>query len=191
MSKATVLLNVAAYSKGQADQVSAANYYDEVIFELGRSPWLTNFTIVGITAGNNNVQLALTTIDLHGAIYGNLWLTEMPNLREAESVQQDWRDVLGGPIAYSLEGADHLDLILFPTPIVSGLIAPLRFDKAYPDYNLVPLYTEYRATVPLWFEYVVTFGVLEREYQRSSDHMDPDAVEAAKQLGNFLKVCVA
>lgn len=190
MSKATGLNSVAAFSKSQADQVSASNYWDESIYVLGQDPWLTNVNIQPATAGNGDFNVESIGINLIGLVYGNLWLTEML-LREAEMVYRDWRDVQHDPIAYVLEQSDKLSGVTVGFPKVNGAtIVTQRFDALYPDFNYVAFVTEFRANVPAWMEWVIVFQVLAREYERSSDHADPDAAQAAVAIANFLKGCV-
>lgn len=190
MSKQTGLNTVAAFSKSQADQVSSSNFWDESVYVLGQDPWLTNINIQPATAGVGDFSIEGIGINLLGFVYGNLWLTEMA-LREAEMVYRTWRDVSNGPIAYVLEQSDKLTGDTVGKPRLSGApIVTQRFDDQYPDFNFVSFVTEFRQNVPAWMEWVIVFQTLTREYERSSDHADMDAAQAAVAIANFLKGCI-
>jgi len=185
VSKASVIQNVTNFTNGQADPVSAANYYDELVYDLGSMPVITNFTIYQVTKGVNGIDFADTLIALRGVVYDAKWLTEM-RLRDLEAVAKMWRDIYNYPMAYATEEVDTNSIQLYATPKVPGATVTQTFGVNYPPNNIVSFHTEYRSTVPLWLEYYMLFATMGREFARSSDHTDPDASQIADAIGKFI-----
>jgi len=193
--KTDVLALVAALSNGQADQVSASNFYDESIYALDEHLWLTTFVLIAASSTSPTMTIALpaTTITLRGLVYDTRWLQES-DLRSIESWATNWRAFTGRePFCFVLQDQTHLDFQVFPVPPVTGTAfsPPGTFGASYPARNFVAFTTEFRSTVPKWLESSVTLAVLSREYERSSDHTDPDAKAAADLLTELLLTMVA
>lgn len=190
--KTDVLEAVQWFSNGTADAVSASNFYDEVVYDLGDQPWMTNFVLLQATAQQHDLDLPTTTVALKGLVYDTEWLTES-DLRSIEPLQEAWRYIGGRePFAYVLQDDPRQSVEVFPNPPASGqTVSAQVFGSTYPQRNFVCFITEYRANVPQYLEPGITFKTLAREMSRWSDHYDKDAMAVADKLGDLLLAMVA
>jgi hypothetical protein len=186
VSKVTVSQIVNELANNAADPVSTSNFYDEVVYDLGRLPVYTNFFITAVVAGQNGITLPGSLISLRGIVYDDKWLTEV-RLREIEPLTKMWRDITNAyPQAYVIEVDATNVVTLYPVPSVTGAVVTQVFGATYPAGNCVSFHTEYRVNGPQWIEWYLIFATLAREFSRASDHADPDAATAAEAISKFI-----
>lgn len=173
--KSDVLALVASFSNGQADPNQASIFYDQVVQDYATMPILTQASLITVTANTSQYAIPSTAIKLIAAFYDDRWLDRL-TLRAAESVSPQWRDQIGTPIAYVVEGETTKTLRLYPNPqLNSKNFVPVfgsPFGLDYPPYSAVVVHTETRQDLPAWLELPCCFEVLRREFTRESNHRD-------------------
>jgi hypothetical protein len=93
-------------------------------------------------------------------------------LRELEVLNSGWRNAVGTPIAYTLEAEAVQTAELYPAP--------------YTTSPATAIYVENRTNVLPILTLPVALLVLQREFSRQSDHVDPDFAALCGTLGQLL-----
>lgn len=189
MSKASILDLVATFALGDADAITAAQYYDRRVYEIGRAPWLVSASLVTLTAGTAQYTLADDQLKMLGVFYDDRWLDRVDKTM-LESWNASWRDEVGLPVAYTVEDEARKTYRLYPAParpsgnfiFVYG--SPLGLD--YPPYAVLLLHTQAQSNLLEFMEMPVVWDVLDREYGHESNHRDDQFSDFAKQLATVL-----
>lgn len=188
MSKATVLNLVQQLSNGMADPTTSERLYREVVFDLGREEWLSNFTKVAIAVGGGSITMPSQVIKPVAMFYDDEQLGEL-TLKQAQYLNESWRDESGVPHSYVFDGETRKNFRLFPYPLVASKPfvfihgAPLGQD--FPAYAVEVACMETRTDVLFQMELPVALLVLEKEFQRESDHRDDNFAQAAGDMGRI------
>ena len=140
MSKSSILSLVQTFALGDADPITAEQYYDHLMDDAGRAPWFVTASLVTMVAGTSTYALADDQIKILGMVYDDRWLDRMDH-RALESFNPSWRDEKGLPVAYSIEDEATKTFRLYPTTVrPSGNFifvygSPLGLD--YPPYAVL------------------------------------------------------
>lgn len=189
MAKANVLQLVQDISSNQADATAIDRYYDDVVRDLGQHPWLTQATLISITAGTAIYTPATSVIRILDTYYDDRVLRPA-TLKEMESINPAWRDARGTPIAYVNEDETAKDFRLYPNPEVTSkdfiFLFGSPFGLDYPEYAVAIVHTETRIDLPAWLEMPTAFEVLAREFMRESNHQDVAFAKMCKQVADLL-----
>lgn len=189
MAKADVLQLIQDISSQQADATAIDRYYDDVVRDLGQRPWLTQATLISITANTAIYTPATSVIRILGTFYDDRVLISATP-REMESISSTWRDARGTPIAYVNEDEGAKDFRLYPNPEVTSkdfiFLFGSPFGLDYPEYAVAIVHTETRTNLPAWLEMPVAFEVLAREFMRESNHQDVAFAKTCKQMADLL-----
>lgn len=194
MSKVTTLQRVQDLCVAQADAPSIDCFYDDVVFDLGRRPWLTQASLVATTANTAVYTPPTTLVRMIEVFYDDRVLRETSH-RNLEAINAQWRDQRGTPAVYTLEKEDSFDFRVYPTPEINSkdfiFLFGAPFGLDFPVYAVAIVHTETRVDLPAWLELPVTFEVLHREFSRESDHQDMAFASACKELADLLFSLVA
>lgn len=191
--KSNVLQLVQNLSSSQADATAIDRFYDDVVRDLGQRPWLTQATLISVTAGTAVYTPATSVIRILDVYYDNRVLRKATK-QELESIDAQWRDLRGSPFAYVSEDETAKDFRIVPNPEVSSkdfiFLFGSPFGLDYPEYAVAIVHTETRIDLPAWLEMPVAFEILRREFIRESDHKDAEFAAACGQLSDLLFLLV-
>lgn len=194
-AKATVLALVTTMAVSQNDAAMSSRFFSEVMLDLAKLNWFVRMTIIDSSGA---VPAAVQSypenvVNLLGVFYGGHQL-ELAKLRELEYVNPQWRDETGEPTSYIEEGETAHTFRLYPAPIAppTTLAFPFGepFGRGYPDGVVVILHSETRTTLPDYLDLPVALLVIEREFERESDHQHPVFAKAAGELGRMMLALV-
>ena len=188
MSRAIILALVQSLSNQQATAAAIDRYYDDVVRDLGQRPWLTEASLVAVTANTSQYTLDTSVIRVLDMYYDD-HVVRMSDLREMESINPRWRDETGTPISYIVEDETAKVFRLYKNPdrtskdfsFIFG--SPLGLD--YPEYSVAIVHTQTRETLPDWLNLPVAFEILHREFMRESNHKDLEFSKVCKQLAQL------
>jgi hypothetical protein len=186
--KFQVLNLVQQLSNGQADATVSERLYREVIFDLGRDEWLSTFTLVPLTSAGSSVQMPVQIIKTLAMFYDDEQLGEM-TLKQAQYLNDNWRDQPGVPHSYVFDGETRKNFRLDPYPMVASkpfiFIHGSPLGQDFPAYAVAIAAIETRVNVLFQMEIAVALLVLEKEFERESDHKDDAFAQAAGQMGRI------
>ena len=190
MSRATVLQRVQDLSLSQADATAIDRYYDDVIYDLGRRPWLTEASLIAVTAGTAVYSPDVSVLRIVNIFYDDRTLYESNNRELEATFGSSWQDRRGTPVAYTFEDENALDFRLVPKPELNSkdfsfvFGSPMGLD--FPEYSVAIIHTEKVEDLPTWLELPVAFEILFREFSRQSDHQDPTFAVTCKQIAELM-----
>lgn len=194
-AKATILSLVTTLAVSQNDVAMSSRFYDEVILDLAKLNWFMRMTILDSSgAVPAAVQsFPANVVNLLGVFYGAHQL-EPAKLRELEYVNPQWRDELGEPTNYVEDGETVHTFRLYPAPIAPPTTFAFPFGepfgRGYPDEAVVILHSETRVTLPDYLDLPVALLIVEREFQRESDHQHPVFAKSAGELARMMLMLV-
>ena len=193
MSKASILSLVNTFSVGQADPITAEQYYDHIIDDTGRAPWFVTASLVTLTNGTSQYTLADDQIKILGVFYDDRLLDRVDK-HTLESFDPNRRDHRGLPIAYTVEDEAAKTYRLYPAPNRSSANfifiygSPLGLD--YPPYSVLLLHTQMFPDLLPYLELPVMWEILAREYSHESNHRDDNFADFAQALADVLWMMV-
>lgn len=187
--KADVQALVVLLSNGQADLTLFDKLYSDVITTLGPANWLTTAVPITYTAKTSTVPLPPNLLNLICLIYDDTVLSSL-SLRELETLNPGWRNVVGSPIAYTVESETVKTVEVYPIPYsTSPPIIPVHGLPTGQDYapgNGISIHSELRDDAMPYLTVPIALKVLSREYVRESPHMDVAFAGLCEQLGMLL-----
>ena len=187
--KSDVLVLVDDFSLGQADPNAASRFYDEIVRDFGRAPYLVNASLVALAAGATGFTLPASAVAILAAFYDDDELVPAMQ-QELALVNPQWRDERSAPSVYTAENETSREYVLYPRPgaatkdFIFLFGAPMGVD--FPEYAIGVVHTETREDVLPWMELPLALFILTREYLRESPHRDPMFAEACQRLGNLM-----
>lgn len=186
--KAQVLTLITQLSNGQADPTVSERLYREVVLDLGRDEWLSVFTLVPIPLGGGAIELPTQIVSVHSMFYDDEQLGEI-TLKEAQYLNPNWRDQPGVPHSYIFDGEQRKTFRLDPFPLVASkpfvFVHGSPLGQDFPAYAVEVAAIESRVDVLFQMELATALLVLEKEFERESDHKDGAFAQAAGQLGRI------
>lgn len=190
MSKSTVLTLVDDMTLGASvGSPVVSSYYDRVVEDLARFPWLTTMSLIPVVAGTSSYQLSNAQAKIIGMFYDRRQLGKL-TIAEAESLNRYWRNEQGDPHSYIEEGEAVKTFRLYPSPIFtskSQVFPNSRpFGIDFPAYTLLVIHTGTRTDLPTWLELPVALEVAARELERESPHRDLEWAQAAHNMASLL-----
>lgn len=195
MSKADVLTLSNELALGLADPVQLGTYYADLVRLLGNEPVLTNAQAQDIDALVRDYATPDEAVLLLAVYVGD---RELPHTleRELEAIDSDWRNAVPGiPRVYTDEDLSENAVALYPTPADDALGTDQVFDDDF-GLDFVPgqlsfIYTEERDDVLPWLELWLAVAILEREFERESNHRDLPFAGSAGQLAQVIKKMIS
>jgi hypothetical protein len=189
VSVADVQSLVALISNGQYDPTLFQGFFNSEMTRIGAADWHTTAVPITFTAGQPEVQLPTTLLNLITVIYDKTVLSEL-TLRELEALTTGWRNWPGFPIAYTTETETSKSIAVAPIPSqTSPLIIPVHGLPTGRDYqpgNGISIHSESRDDPLDYLTLPFALAILWREYVRESDHQDFAFAAACKQLSDTL-----
>jgi hypothetical protein len=166
------------------DALETSRLFDEVILALGQDShaWLVQIGTTDTGTDDDNYTLPANVIRLLAVFSDDRQL-----MREQDyCLPAEWRDQLGQPLAYTVEGKSDRILRFFPRPdrVATG--------KPFEDLHGAPtiIYTEQRTTgIPAQLHLPIALLTLSREFERETAHRDQDFSGICAALGaNMLRM---
>lgn len=190
MSKGSVLTLIDEMTLGASTGSPVVSlYYDRVVEDLARFPWLTTTSLIAVTANLASYTLENGQSKIIAMFYDHRQLGKL-SLAEVESLNRTWRNEQGDPHSYVEEGEAVKTFRLYPSPKVSSKpqsfpnSAPLGQD--FPPYTILVVHTGTRTDIPVWLELPVALEVAAREMERESSHRDLEWAKQARELSGLL-----
>ena len=121
-SKAVVLSFVDDLSLSQADSVLAGQYFEDIAILEGKKLRFADVLVLDTPKGVSVYTPPEDTIDVLAVFYGPLQLSPASVLG-LESVNPEWRDELGSPLAFTTDEEARKSFRVYPTPDVEGGVA--------------------------------------------------------------------
>lgn len=175
-----------------ADATARARYYADVVFEHGLvRDGPTDAAFVAAVKGAAEYTMPAAAIRTLAVLFDDTQLR--PTARRAlESYDPAWRTRIGRPRSYTTQDEDvHIfRLVAVPDQSGAAIGGSTPFSGAFPDGNVMFIYTNNVTDVPAWDELWVTLEVLSREFSRESDHHDPLFAKTAMQFAQVVRVLV-
>lgn len=183
MGKAEVLSLVQTLAV-RADSASISQYYDEILFELGRANQTVQVALVETTAETATYNAPDDTIEILSVLYDDMQLYEA-GIRDIEAHSTAWRDEVGIPSDYVTEFETDNAFRLYPAPEAPGKPfiwtgAPFGWD--FPEYAATIIYQQKKDDLAEYFDLYLAMAVIEREFSRESDHRDLPLAKLCGQL---------
>lgn len=174
MSQTDVQNLVILLSNNQADQSLFTQLYDDVMAMLGPGNWHSIAVPVTYTANTTTVNLPSNLLNIIEETYDGTVLSDL-NLREMESLKVGWRSGTGTPIAFTRESETVKTMEVFPPPFQTTTSA-----------LSLSIHSELRTIELPYLTLYMALKIMEREYDRESDHADPMVAEACHTLADTL-----
>lgn len=174
---------------GQGDPATADALYGEIVLSLRARQLLVSVTLLEHDAENPLYDAPEAALELLAVIYDDRQLSHMPT-GAIESVQVNWRDLRGSPLAFVTETEGDRRFRLYPVPDTASTPATfstgIPFGTDYPGYILAVIATEARRDLPAWLELPVALELVGREFSRESAHRDTVFAGACAELASRL-----
>ncbi len=186
MARSDVESLAASIAGPDADTTAITRYYDDIIFELGRTTKLnTQATLIEAT-GASRYTLPEPAIRLLTVFYDAVELYRL-SINELFASDPGWRLRHGVPFGYWQENEPFERFVVYPAPItVSGSVSGGNLGTGVIQDAITAIYTEDRADVPGWIELPIAVEIAARELAMESRHKDLDASALLRQLAGVL-----
>ncbi|MEE9586071.1 MAG: hypothetical protein V3W09_04140 [Nitrososphaerales archaeon] len=186
MTKALTLTLVDDLSRDQADSTLTGRMYDDLVRELGRTRTIVRASLIETVAGTAVYAQPTTSIERLATFHDTSILDEL-SLQELESLNHQWKDEKGPPIALTTEELAEKSFRVFPVPETgSGTVAGGDFGTGFIVNALSSIHTNFEADLPEWIELPLAFAILAMEFSRESDHRDIDFANFCAGFADFL-----
>jgi len=189
MSKALTVSFVDTMSLDQNDASSTDTFYDDVIKDLSQTDLFTNVRLLEITQGTTQYTIPDDVVKILEMFYDSSVIPQS-TVNSLNALNQEWRDLVGRPVAHIVEEETTKLFRLYPEPDVDSkdfsflLGEPLGRD--FPEYSVGIVHTEIRDNNPDWLDYIIGLKVLAKEHQKNSDIVDPQFASLCDQLSDLL-----
>lgn len=188
-SRADVLALVTMLSVGQNDPLMSERFYTEVVIDLAKQKFFVNVESQDVVVGTAVYAYPPNAVDLVRVFFGATQL-QSAGLRELEYVDPQWRSAQGDPQAYVLDGETTQTYRLYPVPATPSQIGvpPFAepFGRGFLDGRITTLYSEQRTVVPDYLDIPIALKIIEREFQRESNHQHMVLAKTAGKLAELL-----
>lgn len=189
MSKTNVLTLVTDFSIEQEDASSVDAFYNDTLQDVAQLELMTGIRLIEVTGGTPTYTIPDDIVMILGMFYDDIILGEA-DVETLKTYAADWQAVKGTPMAYTTKQETKKTFRLFPEPVVSSrnfsfiLGAPLGQD--FPEYSVGVIHTETRDDRDNWLDIPIALRVLEKEFNRESDHQDLEFVRQVKIFADLL-----
>ena len=189
MSKLLTVSFVDTMSLDQNDASSTDTFYDDVIKDLSQTDLFTNVRLLEITQGTTQYTIPDDVVKILEMFYDSSVIPQS-TVNSLNALNQEWRDLVGRPVAHIVEEETTKLFRLYPGPDVDSkdfsflLGEPLGRD--FPEYSVGIVSTEIRDNNPDWLDYIIGLKVIAKEHQKNSDIVDPQFASLCDQLSDLL-----
>ena len=187
MAKSDVLGLVVMLSNNQADAATITSIYDEIVNEWAASNYYnSNVTLCPTSPLDSEFSLPEPIRNVKSVVWDDMTLSLL-SLRELESMNSEWRNESGTPVAFTNETETVKTLALYPSPFgASNAPGADPLGAGYPTYNAVVFHSEFRTDVNAYWELPLAFLILQREFIRESNHTDSVFAEFCGTIGQAM-----
>lgn len=184
--QADVLALVQALSVGQADPILAAQFYSQIVDSWSDKFYLSTANVLTLPSTATEFTMPPEMLALKGIIWDNTELGYC-SLRELESLDPEWRNREGNPIAYNNDVGPAKTIALYPSPWTKSdpFTGGDPLGAAYPTYSVVLIGSESRNDVPVYYELPLALLILERLYQYESVYKDAELAMMWGEVGRL------
>jgi len=189
MSKSLTISFVDTMSLDQNDDSSTDTFYRDVIKDLSQVELFTDVRLISITKGTTSYTIPDDVVNILEMFYDSSVIPQS-TVNSLNALNQEWRDLVGRPVAHIVEEETTKLFRLYPEPDVGSkdfsflLGEPLGRD--FPEYSVGIVHTEIRDNNPDWLDYIIGLKVIAREHQKNSDIVDPQFASFCDQLADLL-----
>lgn len=190
MSKSSVLALANAYAfnlTSLADSATLDGFYSDLMWDATRWGISTKVELVETT--RDDATYALEQGRIYAIFYDDVMLSEA-SLQDLESVNPQWRDLVGRPHTWCQQDQNLNAIRVVPKPDARSVDfsflfgAPMGHD--FPARSLGVVIAERREDLPEWLDVPLALALLGREYERESAHRDVAFAKVCRELGNDL-----
>lgn len=111
-------------------------------------------------------------------------------INSLNALNQEWRDIIGRPMAHVVEEETTKLFRLYPKPDLNSedfiFLFGEPFGRDFPEYAVGIIHTEIRANNPDWLDYIIGLKVIAKEHQKNSDIVDPQFASLCDELADLL-----
>lgn len=111
-------------------------------------------------------------------------------INSLNALNQEWRDLVGRPVAHIVEEETTKQFRLYPSPDINSKDFIFLFGEPlgrdFPEYSVGIVHTEIRDNNPDWLDYIIGLKVVAKEHQKNSDIVDPQFASLCDQLSDLL-----
>ena len=189
MSKSNVVSIVNFLSLSGNDANSTDQYYDDTIKDFSQMKPFTNITLVSLTAETSQYTLPDDVVNVEEMFYDST-IIQRTDTKTLNTLNHEWRDQTGPPVAYITEEETSKQFRLYPNPDTTSkdfiFLFGEPFGRDFPEYSVGIAHTEIRDDNPDWMDFLLALKVTSKEHQRDSDIMDPNFAKLTNELADLL-----
>ena len=189
MSKSNVISFVDSMSLDGNNASSTDTFYDDTIKDMSQLPLFTNVRLIAATKGTNQYTIPDDVVNIHEMFYDSS-VVPRSSIQTLNTLNQEWRDESGPPVAYAVEEETSKQFRLYPTPDVNSKDFIFLFGEPlgrdFPEYSVGLVHTEIRDDNPDWLDLILSFKVLAKEHQKDSAIVDTNFASLCDQMADSL-----
>jgi hypothetical protein len=193
MSRAGVMALVDDWTFGLATQTTLGSYYEDLTWDATRWGVPTTAVLLPVVRGTSEYVMPDAEGRTYAIFYDDILLSKA-TLRELEAVNARWRDKVGRPISWVEQDTPDHTFRITPTPEENSqdfiFLFGSPFGHDFPFRAVAAIIGERRDDLPDWLDVPLALSVLGREYERDSDHRDPQFALACRTIGTSLLALV-
>ena len=179
MSKANTVSFVDSMSLDQNDASSTDTFYDDTIKDLAQANLFTNVRLIATTKGTSQYTIPDDVVVILEMFYDSSVLPQS-KINSLNALNQEWRDLVGRPMAHVVEEETTKLFRLYPEPDLNSkdfiFLFGEPFGRDFPEYAVGIVHTEIRDNNPDWLDYIIGLKVIAKEHQKNSDIVDPQGI---------------
>ena len=189
MSKSLAVSFVDSMSLDQNNASSTDTFYDDVIKDLSQADLFTNVRLISITKGTTQYTIPDDVVKILEMFYDSSVIPQS-TINSLNALDQEWRDLVGRPVAHIVEEETTKLFRLYPGPDIDSKDFIFLFGEPlgrdFPEYSVGIVHTEIRDNNPDWLDYIIALKVTAKEHQKNSDIVDPQFASLCDQLSDLL-----
>ena len=189
MSKTNTISFVDSMSLDQNDASSTDTFYDDVIKDLSQTDLFTNVRLIATTKGTAQYTIPDDVVKILEMFYDSS-VVPQSIVNSLNALNQEWRDLVGRPMAHVVEEETTKLFRLYPEPDINSKDFIFLFGEPlgrdFPEYAVGVIHTEIRDNNPDWLDYIIGLKVTAKEHQKNSDIVDPQFAQLCDQLADLL-----
>ena len=171
MSKTNTVSFVDSMSLDQNDASSTDTFYDDTIKDLAQANLFTNVRLIATTKGTSQYTIPDDVVVILEMFYDSSVLPQS-TINSLNALNQEWRDLVGRPMAHVVEEETTKLFRLYPEPDLDSkdfiFLFGEPFGRDFPEYAVGVVHTEIRDNNPDWLDYIIALLVTAKEHQKNS-----------------------
>ena len=158
MSKSLAVSFVDSMSLDQNNASSTDTFYDDVIKDLSQADLFTNVRLISITKGTTQYTIPDDVVKILEMFYDSSVIPQS-TINSLNALNQEWRDLVGRPVAHIVEEETTKLFRLYPSPDINSKDFIFLFGEPlgrdFPEYSVGIVHTEIRDNNPDWLDYII------------------------------------